>query len=153
MSKINYVVNETFEQARRRQRFLQREKTRMLRLMNDPQVQDVAAHFIKLKRLPEEKETYNYLRIFGESYRDYEYRSLKICVKLVQAYVAVFLVGNFCSNDYVKEFLLVLAALFYFGLLYRFVLGVNVALRMFRNERAICCLVEENLRNSSSGYY
>ena len=145
MAKIQYVVSETLEQAAKRRANWQKERAILVRLMNDPQVQEVADYFLKLGRIPEERESFKYLKVFGKTYEDFQFKAAKKIVRLLQAFVAIFLVGNFLEDELSKEICLCLIAFAYWGLFFLFCLSRIINKKMRRCEVAVCLLVDSNL--------
>lgn len=147
MAKIQYVVNETFEQAAKRERELQKEKAIILRLMADPHVQEIADHFIKLGRLPDEKEVLYHAKIFGKPYKDWIQKSRRRTLRLAQAFAFVFLVGNLTPPKYNEVSLVALAVVFW-GMWTDLYFELLVKKRMSRIEMAVCFLVDESFRQT-----
>lgn len=142
MAKVQYVVNETIEQAAKRERDWQKEKAILLRLMDDPQVQEIADHFVKLGRFPEEREVFYYVKLFGMNYKDWSMKQFKITIRLLQAVALLLLIGNLFLPQ-AKEECLVGVAVVCWGFSTKILFKELLSKRLNRIEMAVCLLVKE----------
>lgn len=145
MAKNLYVISETLEQAARRRANWQKERAILVRYMNDPQVQEVVDYFLKLGRIPEEKESFKYLKVFGKTYEDFQFKAAKKIIRLFQALAVFFFVGNILEDEFSKEICLCFIAFVYWGLFFLYCLSRVINKKMRRCEVAVCLLVASNL--------